>query len=846
MQVLGQAFGLQGVEDWAHDGVIRNLKEAALNPAQVKDYTEAEGQVGKYILEALGEELPQLGTDLLAFLGTGGAASITVGALGKNFLKNLTDEQKKKAVRKAAMAGAYTSFAGQSVGEVQLELMDQGIRAPGSAIGFGALNAFIEFKAAEYLIRPLFRRFQKLNMNEKLTPRTAAAAIGAAGLRGFTTESLTELVQTMNGKFAAQINGGKPVNSDEFITEYIDAAIKGGIVGGTLSGASSGLGLIGRGFGTYSDASTNAHKEADNLAGDEGDAAVDTGSTPPPTDGGSGGAAASVPEQQTTDFSDQLAQLGSTQRQTAQVVEVEDKAGSLLSRKVLPVEQVEPYLATTRLKLEEGHKMSIRPLSDYVTNEYQEPEPEQPEIDAVENIKLGKALEQEPVSEEEVADKAIEASSIMGRYLGINQAKNSREEAQEVAYRAKKDAYSAEQYDPERTAQMEQALSGSGLELPLGETVIDSRPRFMTSGGYDPRNNTIHLSDDKTEWSKDQSDPTAVTPERTMHHEVGHWGFMNLLTGEQRLKATEKIAGSLKHDLIPGEAGHDYPKHKFDNYDEYVAEMYSNYKRGLPTDERLLDEFEYIDSQLTQEDKTRIDGAIADVQQMLSSEETPQELTNEPEPDQRAVDRGNNLDAEEAAGVDVTGGISEGSAGSDGVPESRAGQAGEINSGRPDETELEAALRVELDKADLILPQFLDKVRQSFHRPEKGIDGEAALAEGVKQLEYLSEYAKPGSTLDMLSLLYFGLINKKGWHKKDAAAYTFNMLREVDEGSTSIRSNSNMLRNYSTKDYKAVFSRLLLEYAKCSHFGIKHNTCIDACPLHNLAGYPEQAGTHPA
>ena len=52
--------------------------------------------------------------------------------------------------------------------------------------------------------------------------------------------------------------------------------------------------------------------------------------------------------------------------------------------------------------------------------------------------------------------------------------------------------------------------------------------------------------------------------------------------------------------------------------------------------------------------------------------------------------------------------------------------------------------------------------------------------------------------------------------------------------------------NYSTKDYKAVFSRLLLEYAKCSHFGIKHNTCIDACPLHNLAGYPEQAGTHPA
>ena len=220
------------------------------------------------------------------------------------------------------------------------------------------------------------------------------------------------------------------------------------------------------------------------------------------------------------------------------------------------------------------------------------------------------------VTEEEAAERAIQASTAVGILLGINRAKESRKDAQEVAYKAKEKAYS--DFKDETAKQVEQSLSGAGLELPLATILIDNKPVFRTSGGFNLKENTIHLTNDVTEWSKDQNDPVAVTPERTLYHEVGHWGFMNALSGEQRLKAAQKIAGSLNHDLILGEAGYNYPKNKFDDLDEYVAEMYSNFKRGLPTDERLLSEFKYIDSKITKQDKTRINKAIQQVKDLIA------------------------------------------------------------------------------------------------------------------------------------------------------------------------------------------------------------------------------------
>ena len=360
-EVLGELTGTEWLERWGHEGIIEKFKEVAENPPQVKDYTEAEGQVGKYVLEALGEELPQLAMDFGALV-TGGFGA---AALGRSVLKKLSAEQKSKLIRRSAKGAAYGSFASQSVGEVQLELKDQGLESPGTALGVGALNAAIDFKAAEYLLSPLFKRVQKLHANGRLNRKSAALAVAASGVQGFGVESVTEFIQTLNTKLAAQSVGGKPYDSAEFTKEYIDAAIKGGIVGGTLSGGAGLLGQLGARIGPeYSDKSAKAHEEINTLGGnipDDPDA---------PDDNGGGGSAAEqdVPDNPLASVNpDPLASLDKTQINSAQAVEVTDKEGQFKSRKVVATSHLSAEVADARAHLEEGDQLTVRPLTERET-----------------------------------------------------------------------------------------------------------------------------------------------------------------------------------------------------------------------------------------------------------------------------------------------------------------------------------------------------------------------------------------------------------------------------------------------------------------------------------------------
>jgi len=209
------------------------------------------------------------------------------------------------------------------------------------------------------------------------------------------------------------------------------------------------------------------------------------------------------------------------------------------------------------------------------------------------------------------ASRAIEAARAASVNLGANRALQDMQGARHVTFDAKDRAY--ERNAPEGMAQaVEQALTGTNLEFPFPTITVSESVRFGASAGYDKTKNQIYLTTRETEWAPPgNDDPTRMTPTRAVHHEVGHWGFMNALSGQDRLAATAAIRGDLHKELIPGKEGSDYPRAKFDDIDEYVAEMYSNYKRGLPTDDRLTSYFRKIDSALSDADKAAIEEAVA-------------------------------------------------------------------------------------------------------------------------------------------------------------------------------------------------------------------------------------------
>ncbi|WP_067586391.1 thermonuclease family protein [Endozoicomonas ascidiicola] len=351
VEVLGQVVGSDDIQDWAHEGIIDNLKAVAENPAKVGSYKDVDsvGKVGTYVLEALAEEAPQLATDFLSAVVSGGSVATVKYGLGKALKSRLSKEAYDKLATRAAHAGAIGSFASQAVGEVQLELKDQGIEAPYAALGFGALNTGLDYASAMLIASPLFRRFRKLADNKQLTPRTAAMAAGASGATGFTSEALTELAQTVNTKYAAELNGGKPYTSEEFFTEYVDAAIKGGIVGGTLGAGARLLSQLDQKLGEdYTKASSKAHKDMDDLllSKSEDDSVSKTDDpdalaapvTPDAPDGGSGGGQSRV--------------------------DLFDSQGGLVSSELVSSDSAASLASAKLAMADEGHTVSVGEVSE--------------------------------------------------------------------------------------------------------------------------------------------------------------------------------------------------------------------------------------------------------------------------------------------------------------------------------------------------------------------------------------------------------------------------------------------------------------------------------------------------
>ena len=59
---LGELTGVDTIEQWGDEGARRNLLEAATNPAEIAEFDDVDSlaEFGTYVLEALGEQVPNL------------------------------------------------------------------------------------------------------------------------------------------------------------------------------------------------------------------------------------------------------------------------------------------------------------------------------------------------------------------------------------------------------------------------------------------------------------------------------------------------------------------------------------------------------------------------------------------------------------------------------------------------------------------------------------------------------------------------------------------------------------------------------------------------------------------
>ena len=284
---VGELLGFDAMADWGLEGVERNLKEAAYNPAEIASYEDIESlsDAWTYVVEAIGEQAPQFAIDLTAGVATGGlsaAGSMAARAGAAKMLQRQVGEQAfgkllkkagsvsgKDAFNKGFKYGVLGGMQAQMTGEAQLEFIEQGIDAPGSAIATGAVNTFIEFTALKKLIEPILKNTRRTGTDPIKLRDALGSALRQAGV-GVPTEGLTEMAQTFTTKLAAMAHGGESAFSDEAYSEYLNAGLKGGIVGGTLSGGASLLDSARQKMGEgYVERLQEADKEI-NEANDEG------------------------------------------------------------------------------------------------------------------------------------------------------------------------------------------------------------------------------------------------------------------------------------------------------------------------------------------------------------------------------------------------------------------------------------------------------------------------------------------------------------------------------------------------------------------------------------------------
>ena len=289
--LLGQAVGLEGVEEYGVENYLRKMEEAALNEASVRDpFEEIDdlGDAGLYAAGIIGEQIPQLLASALGG-GIGGLAAKTIGKrivgnmIGKRVSAGLagqtfaddaaravaTGNLRAKAAedvaketagtllanagRTGGVSGAYLANFGQisggSFGQMAQELgRGDAAAAVGFAIPGAALDTLGEVFIASKFLKP-FSKAQRAAA-EGVDTSLSLGRIGGGAATGFAAGSAieggTEYVQT--GLEQAALGAADPnrtiedvVMTPEAERERRIAGAAGATVGGPLGGVGGGF-----------------------------------------------------------------------------------------------------------------------------------------------------------------------------------------------------------------------------------------------------------------------------------------------------------------------------------------------------------------------------------------------------------------------------------------------------------------------------------------------------------------------------------------------------------------------------------------------------------------------------
>lgn len=247
---LGSITGINALEKYGEEGVARNIWEALASPASVATYEDIDSlaDAGTYALEALVEFAPQLGLDVAAAIGTGGATILTkagLAGIGKAVLRSAGGPGatggaqalgaaglQRLGFATGAKAGAFGSMYAQSTGETQNQLVLEGIDSPETAFGVGLAKAALDYAGLASIIGQGVKGLAKGAVAPDSLRQVLSNAAQSAGVAA-TAESLTEATQTLMDEMA--IMGHKPEHEVEW-KQVIDAMLKGGIAGGAVAG----------------------------------------------------------------------------------------------------------------------------------------------------------------------------------------------------------------------------------------------------------------------------------------------------------------------------------------------------------------------------------------------------------------------------------------------------------------------------------------------------------------------------------------------------------------------------------------------------------------------------------
>lgn len=257
-QGLNNLTGIDALEKWGEEGILRNLDEAAMNPPTIREWDDVESlsDFFTYFAEAVGEQLPQLGFDAAAAVaggltGAGIGTAITrraamttaqKAAMGKALKRKVgegafSEFLKRRSVQRGLVGGIGLSNLAQNSGETQINFMQRGIDAPGTALMAGAVKGALDTVSPVVLGKLVAKTGVPAGSLPQLFGNVLKGTIqtGAA-------ESVTEGAQTLVDHIATRIEDPTfDPFSIEALKEIREAMIKGGIVGVTLGGTTTGL-----------------------------------------------------------------------------------------------------------------------------------------------------------------------------------------------------------------------------------------------------------------------------------------------------------------------------------------------------------------------------------------------------------------------------------------------------------------------------------------------------------------------------------------------------------------------------------------------------------------------------